>query len=68
MIWQGGGVGPNSLSDGEVLDVSGGPATLRFGEGPSRTLVVLALPAGPDDPDDRTAERFPFTLTVSAVP
>jgi hypothetical protein len=55
-------------TDGEVLDLSAGPATLRFGTMTSRTLVVLALPADPDDPDDRTTERFPIRLTLGALP
>ncbi|MBI5486364.1 MAG: hypothetical protein HY905_03440 [Deltaproteobacteria bacterium] len=55
-------------SDGDILDLSSGPATLRFGSLASRTLVILALPSGPDDPDDRSPERFPFTLTLSPAP
>jgi hypothetical protein len=55
-------------TDGEVLDLSAGPATLRFGTMASRTLVVLALPAGPDDPDERTTDRFPIRLTLGTVP
>ncbi|MBI5502921.1 MAG: hypothetical protein HY907_21935 [Deltaproteobacteria bacterium] len=60
------GLAPDS--DGDLLDVSAGPAILRFGALPSRTLVVLALPTGPDDPDDRSPQRFPFTLTLSPAP
>jgi hypothetical protein len=57
--------GIDAGTDGDTLDVSSGPATLRFGGLASRTLIVLALPAGPDDPDTRTNERFPFTLTLA---
>jgi hypothetical protein len=56
------GVEPGT--DGEVLDVASGPATLRFGDLAERTLVILALPLGPDDPDDRTDDRFGYVITL----
>lgn len=53
------------LSDGDLLDTTAGPATLDFGDLAERTLVILALPLGADDPDDRTADRFGYTLTLA---
>lgn len=53
--------------DGEELDLSSGEATLDLGALDARTLVVLALPLDAGDPDERTDERFPFTLTLTAA-
>lgn len=50
--------------DGEVLDLSWGRATLSFGTARERTLILTALPTGPDDPDTRTDESFPVTLVI----
>ena len=56
-------------SDGETLNLSGAEQTVAvsFGDLPARTLVILALPVGLDDPDGRGEERFPYTLTLSAA-
>ena len=52
-------------SDGEVLDLSAGPARLRFPADGQRTVIVTALPTGPYDPDERENTRYPFTLVLS---
>jgi hypothetical protein len=51
--------------DGEVLDVAAGPAALSFGTLTERAIVVLALPLGADDPEDRDDTRYPYTLTIT---
>jgi hypothetical protein len=53
-------------SDGEVLDLGDGTATLSFGELDARTLIVLPLPASPEDadPEARTQARFGYTLSL----
>jgi hypothetical protein len=51
-------------TDGEILDVSGGAATVRFPASNRRTIVVTAMPAGADDPDSRTDTRHPVTLQI----
>ncbi len=51
--------------DGELLDLSAGPAPLQLGADGRRTLVLTALPAGEDDVDDRTDARFPVTVLLT---
>ncbi|WP_437281702.1 hypothetical protein WME90_14455 [Sorangium sp. So ce375] len=51
-------------SDGEILDLSSGPAELELAADRKRTLVVTALPTGDYDPDSRGEERYPFTLIL----
>jgi hypothetical protein len=55
-------------SDGETLALSSGSKPLRLAAGQHRTLIVTALPTGPYDPDLRTEERYPFSLTLSDTP
>ncbi len=57
------GLAPDS--DGELLDFSSGTAQLDFGALEERSLVVLALPKGADDPDTRDDTRHPYTISVS---
>ncbi|KYG05337.1 hypothetical protein BE21_41365 [Sorangium cellulosum] len=51
-------------SDGELLDLSSGPAPLELAADGKRTLVVTALPTGPYDPDTRGEQRYPFTVVL----
>ncbi|WP_437821691.1 hypothetical protein [Sorangium sp. So ce1078] len=51
-------------SDGEILDLSSGPAALELAADRKRTLVVTVLPTGPYDPDTRGEERYPFTVIL----
>lgn len=55
-------------SDGEVLDLSAGPQRLQLTADGTRTLIVTVLPTGPYDPDLRTHDRHPFSVTLSATP
>ena len=50
--------------DGDVVDVTGGPVPVELTPGGTRTLVLTALPAGPYDPDERTGDRYPVTITL----
>jgi hypothetical protein len=54
----------SETDDGETLDLSTGSATLGFGTLNKRTLVILALPIGEDDPDDRTDTRYGYSITL----
>ena len=49
-------------SDGEFLDLSSGPKTLRLDAEGKRTLIVVALPNGDDDPDARPNTVYPYSL------
>jgi hypothetical protein len=51
-------------SDGETLDLAGGPATVDLGPTGVRVVVITVLPAGVDDPDTRSSTRYPVTLVV----
>ncbi|MFO1412438.1 MAG: hypothetical protein U1F10_00685 [Burkholderiales bacterium] len=54
-------------TDGEVLDAGAGTVTVEFAGGAgvgTRTLIVTAMPTAPLDPDDRSGERFPLTLSL----
>ena len=57
--------GLDQTSDGELLDLTTGTATLHFGTLGARTLIVLALPAGADDPEDRTSDRYSYSLSLT---
>jgi hypothetical protein len=56
--------GLEAEDDGEILEISSGTAPLRFGSLTERAVVVLALPDGADDPEDRDDTRHPFSLTI----
>lgn len=57
---------PGTAGDGDVLDLSAGPALLDLGGFASRTVVVTALPAGDYDPDERSDAPRPATLRFTA--
>jgi hypothetical protein len=61
--------GPGDGTDGEVLDISSGGATLRLPDDGSRTVIVTAVPDGAAgyDPDTRTDAAFPATLVMRAA-
>jgi hypothetical protein len=50
--------------DGETLDLSSGSAKVSFGHLSERTLVILALPQGKDEPDNRNDLRYPYRFTL----
>jgi hypothetical protein len=50
--------------DGETLDLSSGSAKVSFGHLSERTLVILALPQGKDEPDNRNDSRYPYRFTL----
>lgn len=50
--------------DGDLLDLSGGPASVALTPGGTRTLVITAVPSGAYDVDERTDTRYPVTLTL----
>lgn len=54
-------------SDGEVLDVAGGPAPLTLGPDGSRTLIITALPrdAAAYEPNRKHDKRYPATLVLA---
>jgi hypothetical protein len=52
-------------SDGEFLDLSSGPKSLRLAADQTRTLIVTAIPVGPYDPDLRSEDRYPFSIILS---
>ena len=52
-------------SDGEVLNVSSGPANLSFPANGKRTIIVTALPTGAYDPDERDDTRYPVSITIA---
>jgi hypothetical protein len=56
--------GLDDESDGELIDLSDGPATVRLGPDSSRTIVITAMPSGDYDPDDRENIRYPVALIV----
>lgn len=49
-------------SDGDLLDLSGGSATIQLPAGGKRILVVTALPTGAYAPDTRDDTRFAVAL------
>lgn len=51
-------------SDGEVVDLSEGPARVALADG-ERVLILTALPAGAYDPDERPETRHPVTLGLA---
>ncbi len=55
-------------SDGEMLDLSSGSATLQLGPGGKRTLVITAVPRAGDeyDPDTDGGSRHRATLTIES--
>jgi hypothetical protein len=53
--------------DGEVLDLSAGGVAVTFGPGGTRTLIVTAMPTGPDDPDSRSDRRYPVSLGLEPL-
>ena len=55
-------------SDGELLDLTSGPKTLKFPADRHRTLVVTVLPTGTYDPDTRDETRYPFVIALSEAP
>lgn len=58
------GIAPGS--DGDVIEVHNGQASLNFGNLAERTLVLTALPVnGVLDPDIVSAQRQAFTVTVN---
>lgn len=56
-----GPAGAGQGSDGEVLAPG---AVLDLSAAAERAIVITALPAGPYDPDMRTAEQYPVTLIL----
>ena len=54
------GWGPSALTFTSSSDV----VNLPFGSLSSRTLVILALPVGENDPDVRDRSRLSYTLTI----
>jgi hypothetical protein len=56
--------GLSNSQDGETLDISSGSAKVNFGYLSERTLVILALPRGKDDPDQRDDSRYPYRFTL----
>ncbi len=50
--------------DGQRLNPGDMPWSVALDAAGRRTLAILALPTGPDDPDERTADRYPFTLSL----
>jgi len=50
-------------SDGDILDLSSGPAAVDVTG--ARTLVITAVPRGTNDPDGRTSARRHATVTVA---
>ena len=56
--------GLSNHQDGETLDVSSGSVRLNFGRLLERTLVILALPRGEDEPDQRTDRRYPYRFRL----
>ena len=54
---------PGATADGDVIAAASGPVVIDAGR--DRTVVVTAMPPGPDDPDDRTDDRYSATLAVA---
>lgn len=61
-----GGVGG---SDGELVDLSSGTATVTFAPGGGRTLVLTVLPATASDfdPNQQTEVRYPIAVKVAPL-
>jgi hypothetical protein len=57
--------GVNPGSDGEVVDLSAGPAKVSFAPNGKRALILTVLPVSEFDPNKQTDTRYPVALDLA---
>ena len=56
--------GLDDESDGELIDLVDGSATVELDDEGRRTLVLTLVPSGENDPDTRSDRRYAVTLAI----